>query len=67
MASKRRLRRKNCDSKMRYAGKPEADTAAHFARVRSGDWVMSYKCKHCNGWHIGHPPKHVREAIDGRV
>lgn len=28
-----------------------------------GEWLTAYRCRFCNGFHFGHPPAHVREAI----
>lgn len=63
MASKRHLRRKSCDGKKKYPNSAIASNAA-FARGRiSKSWIIPYRCKFCGGYHIGHPPKHVRQSI----
>lgn len=54
MASRRRERRHDCERKTRYGSIAEARAEAWKARVRSGDHIGEYKCKHCGGWHIGH-------------
>ena len=56
MSSKRRLRRKQCEGKVRH---PDRDAAlAHiFSLVRKGKarGLMSpYKCRWCGAWHMGH-------------
>jgi len=66
MASKRRQRRKACDGKVRYKTSKSAHNEA-FRRMReSGEWLNSYKCAFCKGFHIGHPPKRVRQSILAR-
>jgi hypothetical protein len=55
MASKRRLRRKACDGKIRHS--TEAAAMRHYARLRYGigeSNVKVYHCGFCGGWHIGH-------------
>ena len=58
MASKRRLRRKACEGKQSYATL-EAATAVT-QRLRG---LNAYKCKHCSGFHVGHPPGRVRQSL----
>lgn len=64
MASKRRLRRKACEAKIRHA----TLEGALIARKRTpGRYEMiAYKCPHCSGFHIGHPPARVRQSIAAR-
>lgn len=64
MASKRNKRRKACTRKVRH----ETLEAAIIARKKLpyGRELCAYKCKFCGGFHIGHPPKKVREAIATR-
>lgn len=69
MASKRRLRRNVCSRKRRYASFEEAQMNAGRAMQRSGyttGWMHAYRCKLCQGWHIGHPPYRVKQAIIAR-
>lgn len=56
MASKRRLRRNACTGKTRH---PNAATAQrHIAALtRAGKWsghMDAYRCRFCNGFHVGH-------------
>lgn len=68
MASKRHIRRKACKGKVRYTSSKAAMAAAFQARNRThGDWIISYGCRFCGGFHIGHPPAKVRKAIRSRV
>lgn len=53
MSSKRRLRRKQCEGKIRYPTKLIADVYCH------GKWkvriqLRSYRCHFCGSWHVGH-------------
>lgn len=66
MGSKRRLRRKECEGKRRYATQGEAHTAALAAQksATGGRYIEPYQCPHCNGWHIGHRPGATREHTD---
>jgi hypothetical protein len=55
VASKRRIRRKQCSSKMRYVDRAQALHMAQKAWYRTGGQkIHAYHCGHCNGWHIGH-------------
>jgi predicted Zn-ribbon and HTH transcriptional regulator len=59
MASKRRLRRKECTSKQRF---PSQETAKYVLskikkqkRRQGKDFSVSpYHCRFCNQWHFGH-------------
>lgn len=65
MASKRRLRRKACGKKTRYDSQDEAVKALR-ALTRAIGWqgyMVPYRCAFCHGFHFGHPPKRVRQAI----
>lgn len=60
MASKRRLRRRKCTNKVRYATEQAARSAsAGLARHEqalglNSRWINAYRCPHCGGWHVGH-------------
>ena len=59
MASKRAIRRKACTGKMRH---PDADGARIalgklFRRVGYTGHMNVYRCRFCNGYHIGHAPR----------
>lgn len=32
---------------------------------RAGGDLMPYRCSNCGGWHVGHPPRAVRESMEG--
>jgi hypothetical protein len=33
---------------------------------RPSGYMTAYRCKFCNCFHFGHPPKRIREAIIAR-
>ena len=66
MASKRRLRRRACERKRDYPDQTTATAAARSLRRATGEHVHAYRCQHCAAWHVGHPPKRVRQAIRDR-
>jgi len=51
VASKRRLRRRQCRRKTRYSSKQEARQAG----LRPS--LVIYKCPFCTGYHAGHKPR----------
>ena len=66
MSSKRRLRRKECEGKRRFATQGEAHTAVQAAQksATGGRYIDAYQCEHCAGWHIGHKPGSTREHTE---
>jgi hypothetical protein len=56
MASKRRIRRKQCSGKIRYENETVAKSSAFLISSRSGSLLRQYKCRWCHQYHIGHPP-----------
>lgn len=69
MSSKRALRRKACTGKVRHA--TEAAARAAIAGVhragRDAGLLTPYRCRFCNGFHFGHPPRRVRQAMRARA
>lgn len=65
MASKRRIRRKQCGNKERYDTAQEA--LAVIAELRRKDKLRGhttpYKCKFCGKFHFGQTPYRVQQAI----
>jgi hypothetical protein len=57
VASKRRIRRKQCSKKNRFDTRELAHAAMH-RLLRSGSkhggWLHVYPCRFCNGYHFGH-------------
>ena len=56
MASKRRVRKKSCLEKKRYATKAEAEVHAARLRQNGSGQVDSYHCSFGDHWHVGHVP-----------
>jgi hypothetical protein len=54
MASKRRLRRKACGTKVKYKKIAAAIAASRAIYKKSGEYVQAYKCKYCPAFHVGH-------------
>lgn len=56
MASKRRVRRKSCEKKVRH----NTAHAAHLALKKTVEFrgysgpMNVYQCQFCGGWHVGH-------------
>lgn len=65
MSSKRALRRKQCKGKVRYPSQMSAQAGIGRLRRNTGttSWLQAYRCRHCSGWHFGHPPQKVRQAM----
>lgn len=58
MASKRRLRRKQCEGKIRYASTESAVNGIRLLHRKYGHrgQLKAYRCPFCRYWHIGHAP-----------
>jgi hypothetical protein len=54
MASKRRLKRKACTGKIKYAKVSAAIAASRALYKKTGAYVQAYKCKYCSSYHVGH-------------
>jgi hypothetical protein len=63
MASKRHLRRKQCEGKRAFALEADARAhAIHRSRV-SRSYIVAYHCRFCHLWHVGHPNGKVRRIL----
>ncbi len=62
MSSKRRLRRKMCEGKVRHATRELAMVAVAY-HAKRGQYTTTYLCKFCRGWHVGHPTTAIRNAM----
>ena len=62
MSSKRALRRKGCEAKVRHMSRALAVEALALlqARRRSAATVRVYACRFCAGFHLGHPRRKKR-------
>lgn len=63
MASKRRLRRKACEGKVRYKSSKSAHNEAMRRSRMTGHRLNSYRCEFCGGHHIGHMPYKIKQRI----
>ncbi|HSI11771.1 MAG TPA: hypothetical protein VK961_06985 [Chthoniobacter sp.] len=52
MASKRRLRRKECEGKGRHETREAA--LIQIKKMKNSESAGAYKCRHCPHWHVGH-------------
>lgn len=66
MASRRRLRKKSCDGKKKFTDQESAGRAAAYRTRLHGRWITPYRCKFCGGYHIGHPPRSVRQSLKAK-
>jgi len=67
MSSKRNIRRRQCAGKRGYPSLADAIHASKFGQRRYG-WqrLNAYHCARCRAYHLGHPPRNVRQAIAER-
>lgn len=66
MASKRRIRRKSCEGKVRYDSQSAAQVEAN-RLWRKGYQVRPYKCGFCKQWHNGHPRRSDKMRMAGEA
>ncbi len=60
MASKRHVRRKSCEGKIKYLTMEDARNASGRARRLGTGSFTAYKCKFCEYYHKGHKAKPKR-------
>lgn len=67
MSSRRAIKRRACDGKVRYPSQRAAQAAIGRLRRNTGatGWFSAYKCDRCGMFHFGHAPRHVRQAMEG--
>jgi hypothetical protein len=63
MASKRQERRKSCEGKIKFNSQKDAESASVSYGKTYHVWMTAYHCKFCRKFHIGHPPRRVKQAI----
>lgn len=63
MSSRRAIRRRECLGKVRHSSVAAATVAAHRTRGR----VHAYRCPSCGGYHVGHAPRRMRQAMAARL
>lgn len=59
----RRHFRRACGRKVKYETSQQARSAAFLVSNRLRAMLTYYQCKYCGGWHIGHPPRHIKQSI----
>lgn len=64
MASKRHIRRRSCEAKVRHEDFERALAHAKRQRAVYGEVVRPYRCQHCGGWHVG---RQARGRYHGEV
>ena len=57
MASKRRIRRRQCTNKHRYADRSECERALVYWKRRGTRYTL-YHCHWCGGWHLSTKERH---------
>ena len=58
MASKRRIRRRSCERKVRQHTEAAAKHHARSLFVARGEVTYAYACSFCGGWHVGRRAGH---------
>ena len=51
------LRYKACESKNRYSCRSDAEEAVRLCAEHGTTGLHSYRCPHCNGWHLTSKPQ----------
>jgi hypothetical protein len=64
MASKRHLRRRQCESKKKYKNEKEVKTALVALIKGTGYSGGYYKCHFCKNYHIGRMPRRLKKAMN---
>lgn len=62
MSSKRQLRWRSCEKKIKH----ESQDQAYVHRRRLPGRYSVYKCTFCGGWHVGRATKEVKQAMAAR-
>lgn len=68
MSSKRAIKRRACEGKVRYTSQKAAQAAIGRLRRNTGTtgWFSAYRCERCGNFHFGHAPRQVRQAMEAR-
>lgn len=59
--------RRACEGKRRYSSETEAYAAKKSLMAKDGARMNFYSCPLCQGWHVGHTPKSVRQSVRARL
>jgi hypothetical protein len=63
MSSKRRIRRRSCESKQRHE-----DLTGAIAHCKSLGWLWHpYKCRFCHSWHVGRLSRRARMSMRAKL
>ncbi len=63
MKNRRKFRQACGGKKTKYPSKIIAAQAAFILSNRLNNIITSYFCRYCGNWHVGHPPKQIREMV----
>jgi len=63
MSSKRNVRRKSCEGKVRHKTQEGAIIAARILWKLKSEYTRAYHCRLCRGFHTGHPPRWLQRII----
>lgn len=63
MSSKRHMRRKACGDKQPHQDQSSAVRHLISLKYKGEFGMVTYKCPFGNHWHVGHPPRRVRQAL----
>lgn len=57
-----------CERKVCFARRRKADDVAKRLARETNEYIRSYKCPHCRGWHVGHyrPGKRSGDCGNGQ-
>lgn len=67
MSSKRRIRRNQCGSKVKYETAAQARSVAHSLHQKTGEAWQGYRCSFCDGHHVGHMNRKMKQAKARRL
>lgn len=66
MASKRRVRRSQCQGKRPRTKDGAIAEATRRRRKYPGQTFDAYQCPTCGSWHVGHRPWRIQQSINSR-
>lgn len=57
-------KKRSCGTKTRHETQGAAEGCRRSMERRKADLSLHvYKCRHCKGWHVGHPSKGVQRGM----
>ena len=54
LAKKEKARKEACEGKQKHSTKIKATGHLISLKMTGATQMKEYKCKYCNGWHVGH-------------